>query len=278
MNFDTFPLEAPFNLKLTLESGQFFQWRPYTNGFLIQHRKHFFYIEQEKHFLRFASILDEVHPELIRDLFRLNDDLQGIYNQWDDPILNTAREAYRGLRLMRQDPWECTLSFLCSMASNIPRITGNLRTLSERFGTVQDTEHGVSYRLPSPQELAQASLDELYESGVGFRAKYLYRISREIQAGFSLNALQDIAYPEAKTQLMTLHGIGEKVADCILLFSLNFLEAFPVDTWITKILKQYYFPGRKSSPYKLAALARAHFGEYAGYAQQYLFHYARHML
>ena len=264
-----------FDLRLTLTSGQFFQWRADENGYLLQHRNYFFYIEQQEKTLKISNIVAEMTTDDIIRFFRLEDNLESIFNRWETPILQKAFGRFCGLTLIRQDPWECLLSFLCSPASNIPRITQNLQTIAKRFGTVTDTPMGDSYQLPNPAQLANASLDELYDTGVGFRARYLYHVSRILLKNSVLNSLGEMNYTDARSKLMQLPGVGGKVADCVLLFSLDFTEAFPVDTWISKILRQEIFPGSTLPPAKLAARARQYFGPWAGYAQQYLFHYAR---
>ena len=269
-------LNTPFSLRLTLESGQFFQWKEKKGYYRIRSRDTLFDLCQDGDTLYYDGIAGSVTPEYLSRFFRLDDPLDRIFSTWsDDPVLRSAYGRYRGLRLIRQDPWECLICFVCSMASNIPRITGNIATLSERFGTAYRRNGEMHHRLPTPEQLAQASLDELYGAGVGFRAKYLHAIASQVADGFSLHELSGMSYPDAKNALTRFHGIGDKVADCILLFSLDHLEAFPTDTWILKQLHRYYFESSIKSPAKLSALARERFGAYAGYAQQYLFHYAR---
>lgn len=269
-------LSVPFHLEHTLECGQFFQWRKENGGYLIKTGDKIFRIWHNRETLRYEVITGQVTLDFLTNFFRLDDPLDEIFAHWsDDDLLQEAYQKYRGLRIIRQDPWECLVSFVCSMASNIPRITGNIETLSRRFGDFVQVNGEKHYLLPGPAELEKASLDELYDAGIGFRAKYLHRIAPIISNGLSLEQLCSRSYQEAKASLLSFYGIGDKVADCILLFSLEHLSAFPTDTWIMKILQNHYFDHTTKSATKLAALARNHFGEYAGYAQQYLFHYAR---
>jgi len=272
MNLSSVILQNPFDLDATVSSGQFFRWRIQGEGYLIQHRENFFYVEHHNDILKYHTISGNMNDAEIRRFFGLDDNLDAIFQRWDSPFLQSVYRKYRGLRLIRQDPWECTVSFICSMASNIPRITRNIHTLAKRFGTVIQTPNGKIFRLPTPTQLARVSLANLYDTGVGFRAKYLYGLARNTP---DFGSLQSMDYSEAKTVLLSVKGIGEKVADCILLFSLNHLGAFPVDTWIKKALQTWIFPGKTGSPAQLATEARNYFGENAGYAQQYLFHHAR---
>lgn len=269
-------LSVPFDLKHTVECGQFFQWQKSHNGYLMQSGGKIFTVRQSGENLFYEIHRGGVSQQFIRDFFRLDDPLDEIFNQWQkDELLRRAFRRFRGLRIIRQDPWECLVSFVCSMASNIPRITGNIATLSRQFGKQVPVNGDSYFLLPRPAELQKVSLDDLYDAGIGFRAKYLHRIAPVLANGTSLEQLKSRSYEDAKASLLSFYGIGEKVADCILLFSLEHLSAFPTDTWIMKILRQHYFNNTIKSPTKLAALAREHFGEYAGYAQQYLFHYAR---
>lgn len=275
MDFHHLRTDTAFDLDLTLSSGQFFRWKPYKSGYLIQDAQKCFIIWQRNSDLEYTSVCGKVSSQYLTDFFRLDDDLEQIFSRWNDSSVRKAFSRYKGLRLIRQDPWECALSFLCSMASNIPRITQNINTLATRFGASTQTPYGSFSRLPTPEQLAEVSLEDLYNAGVGFRAKYLYGLAK---SGLHLESLRDEDYKTAKATLLSIKGIGDKVADCILLFSLDHLEAFPVDTWIMKALQTWIFPDLSGSPAQFAEQARKHFGAFAGYAQQYLFHHARAIL
>lgn len=269
-------LSVPFHLEHTIECGQFFQWQKEKGSYLITTGDNVFRIRQTDDTLQYEVVSGHVTTEFLRKFFRLDDPLDEIFSYWsDDNLLQEAYQQYRGLRIIRQDPWECLVSFVCSMASNIPRISGNIATLSRQFGKSVLVNGNQHFLLPTPGELRKASLDDLYNAGIGFRAKYLHRIAPIISNKLSLEQLRLRSYDEAKTSLLSLYGIGDKVADCILLFSLDHLFAFPTDTWIMKILQNNYFDVSIKSATKLASLARERFGKYAGYAQQYLFHFAR---
>ena len=269
-------LNQPFNLDLTIQSGQIFHYFPADSGYIIPTKGQTFQIWQEANSLHWHSLHGLTQPDFIRLYFRLDDDLTAIFKQWDDDtFLQSVFHKYAGLRLLRQDPWECMLGFITSIASNIPRIRNNLLFLSETYGSAVEHEATTLNYLPTPLQLGLATLDDLYGAGLGFRSKFFHETIPLLTRGFDLHALKQLTYSDAKSKLTKLHGIGEKVADCILLFSLDHLQAFPVDTWIVKILRQKYFPKIVANPSKLAAAARKEFGEFGGYAQQYLYHYAR---
>jgi len=269
-------LLQPFNLDLTIQSGQIFHYFPVDSGYIIPTQGRTVQIWQEDSTLHWNSLDGYVPEDFIRSYFRLDDDLIDIFEHWkNDTFLESIFHKYAGLRLLRQDPWECMLGFITSIASNIPRIRNNLLFLSETYGSSVEAEESTLHYLPTPLQLGLATLDDLYGAGLGFRSKFFHQTIPLLTRGFDLQALKHFTYNDAKSKLTKLHGIGEKVADCILLFSLDHLQAFPVDTWIVKILKQKYFPKMAANPSKLAAAAREGFGEFGGYAQQYLYHYAR---
>ena len=201
--------------------------------------------------------------------------------------VEAAIARFRGMRILRQDPWECLVSFICSSASNIPRISGNVEDLCSSFGQSLSMGDHVRSTFPSPRELAQAGEKRLRQLGLGFRAKYLAATATAIANGVpDLMTLREASYEEALEAVIALDGVGDKVANCVLLFSLDKLEAFPVDVWVNRALQEWYFDGRRPlspnnrrkrkggeiSPKTARLWAQEHFGPYAGYANQYLFH------
>ncbi len=272
-------LSSPFNLQLSLECGQFFQWYPNEKGYIIQTGQKIFYLQQKNHTLQLKAIAGSVDEEFLCHFLRLDDDLSEIFNDWkQDPFVTSLFNRYQGLRLFRQDPWECLVSFVCSSASNIPRITSNLQTLSQNFGTEIRKDGQIYHILPTLDQLRRAPLEELYASGIGFRARYLYQITRILSEDKPVEALCNLSYDHSRFYLTQLPGIGDKIAECILLFSLGHLEAFPADTWIKKVLNRFYRSSPGTSSEKISAWAKERFGRNAGYAQQYLYHYARQQL
>ena len=212
---------------------------------------------------------------LLTSYFRLEDDIEAIYREITrDPQVASMVRRYRGLRLLRTEPWECFIAFICSANSNISRIHANLESISERFGNPVALDGHIRYTFPSPERLAEAGEAALRELGLGFRAPYVARGALAVARGeLDLEALRQIPYQDAQARLMELPGIGPKIADCILLHSLDKLEAFPIDVWVRRALQEWYFHGTKVPSYQaVTEWALNHFGQYAGYAELYLFH------
>jgi N-glycosylase/DNA lyase len=196
----------------------------------------------------------------------------------DDEFLHRAVLRCRGLRLLRQDPWECLASFILSSTKQIVQIRQIVRELRERFGKRVATPGGIppTFAFPKAEDLAVVSEAELRQCKMGFRAPYLLAAARRVAAGeIDLTALGRMELAAAREELLRLAGVGEKIADCVLLFAYGFPTAFPVDVWVHRVLTKYYFRGRKVPAERLRKFVRQHFGPHAGYAQQYLFHHER---
>ena len=216
---------------------------------------------------------------------RLDDDLGAIYDDITvDPNVAAQVDRYPGLRVLRQDPWECLVAYICSANSNIETIHLNMERLSNEFGSPvklanpepspNDAPNVKRYTFPTAADLAEAGEAELRRLKLGFRAPYVHRAAIAVLEGqLDLDHLVRAPYDETKTELMALRGIGDKIADCIALMSLEKLEAFPIDVWVRRALADWYFPGQKTPTNRtLLPWAQEYFGRYAGYANQYLFH------
>ena len=189
-----------------------------------------------------------------------------------DPRTAPALSCSSGIRILRQDPWEALITFIVSANNNVKRIGGIIDRLCERFGR-PGSFCDIAYRkFPTPQSLAAATEDQLKDCGAGYRATYILDSAARIAQGYDLAAVSAMGFQEAKKELMTFKGVGPKVAECIMLFSMGFDEAFPVDVWVKRI-SAYLYPGEEGK--KAAKAAAERFGSWAGAAQQYLFHYAR---
>jgi len=278
----------PFNLGFTLDCGQAFRWNKRGEWWYGVVREKGFKIRQVSNKLEFEN----VDADFVKDYFGLRDDLPKIFSQITiDKHIKAADKKFNGLRILRQDPWECLISYICATYKNIPAIRQMLFNLSKKFGNKKAFNSYEFHTFPTPARLAKASIKELAECGVGYRAKYISETAKTIYGNdFKLEGLKKIGYEKARRELLTFPGVGLKVADCVLLFSLEKLEAFPVDTWLRRIIIKYYashFPrefikkilSRKSlanSEYKrLNLFGRRYFGRYAGYAQEYLYHFER---
>jgi len=269
--------DQPFDLAASLESGQAHRWRLDGDWYAGVVRGKFIKMRQTCGGFEFRSqpsAEDSLVP-MLEDYFRLDDDLPAIYAEIrQDQRVAAMVDHYPGLRILRTEPWECLIAFICSANNNIARIHQLMERMSDEFGSPLQLNGQTRHTFPSPADLAEAGEGELRRLGLGFRAPYVDQASRAVLQGrLDLPALVRMPYPEAKAALMEMKGIGPKIADCIAVFSLEKLEAFPIDVWIRRALAEWYFPDQKTPPDKeLLAWAQDHFGRYGGYAQQYLFH------
>ena len=196
----------------------------------------------------------------------------------DDDPMRAAVNACHGLRLLRQDPWECLASFILSSTKQIVQIRQIIARLAERYGEplVVPPGSAPACAFPSARRLAQATEAELRDCKMGFRAGYLRETALRVASGaIDLAALAGADTDTARAGLMQLPGVGPKIADCVLLFAYGRLMAFPLDVWMIRALRQLYFPRRRADLRRLREFAARHFGPHGGYAQQYLFHYVR---
>lgn len=259
-----------FDLALTLDSGQFFRWtREHDGTFAVVRGPVLFRVRQEGDVLR----AEGADAGLLAEFFALDHDLETIERILRrDRVLRPAVDACRGLRLLRQDPWECTAAFITSIASNIPRITRNVADMAAAAGVPLQLGTSKAVSFPRPAEMPDEAA--LRRMRLGFRAGYLARAARLAASGL----LDDVGRQEsaeARRTLMILPGVAEKVADCVLLFAYGRLERFPVDTWIRKTMRKLFFKGRKVVDEQIRAFAADRWEGLAGYAQQYLFHWSR---
>ena len=282
------PFAGPLDLTHTLLSGQAFRWvhdgtagtedGPWFRGVLFDN---FVRLRRVPGGVEFHCGPDDeaALAPLVGDYLRLGDDLEAIYRAIGaDERIGAAIARYQGMRILRQHPWECLASFICSANSNIPRIAANVQDISTHFGRAIEVDSRVWHCFPTAAKLAEAGEERLRRLGLGFRAKYLAPAARMVADGqVDLFALREAPYEEALEALTALPGVGGKVANCVLLFSLDKLEAFPVDVWIHRALAEWYVGGRGKPPSRreMRLWAQERFGPYAGYANQYLFHHRR---
>ena len=215
------------------------------------------------------------------DFFRKNDNMQEIIKSISkDKTVKKAVKEYEGLRLFRQDPFQCLISFIISSNSNIQKIKNSLEKITKKFGKKVKIQNKEFFLFPEPKKLAKATIDEIKSCGVGYRAPFIKEAAKMvILKKIDFEYLKKCDYHEAKKNICLVPGIGNKVADCIMLFSLNKLESFPLDTWMIKILEKYYSKEFKietktitQKQYELLHEKIVnYFGPYCGYAQQYLF-------
>ena len=215
------------------------------------------------------------------DFFRKNDNIEEIIKSISkDKTVKKAVKEYEGLRLFRQDPFQCLISFIISSNSNIQKIKNSLEKITKKFGKKVKIQNKEFFLFPEPEKMAKATIDEIKSCGVGYIAPFIKEAAKMvILKKIDFEYLKKCDYHEAKKNICLVPGIGNKVADCIMLFSLNKLESFPLDTWMIKILEKYYSKEFKietktitQKQYELLHEKIVnYFGPYCGYAQQYLF-------
>lgn len=270
---------ATYDLAVTLNSGQAFRWQHYDSGWHGVIRDRWVCLHQEGDTIVAEAALPAGDWRWLKDYLQIDADLASVLATFPtDDAMRAAVSACRGLRLLRQEPWECLASFICSSTKQIVQIRQIVSMLCERFGDPVKVPAGVApiFSFPSAARIAAASEPELRECKMGFRAGYLLKTAGVVASGEGwLDELKSLAVPAARERLMELPGVGRKIADCVLLFAYGFLRVFPVDVWVQRALGQLYFPRRTTSSRRLQEFADSHFGPNAGYAQQYLFHYMR---
>ena len=273
---------SDFELAHIFECGQCFRWRKVNDNKYIGVIKNGV-VEIEKTTpnsicVNYESYEDDsqTFEEIIREYLDLNTNYTEIKKviSKDDLNLQKAIEYGRGIRILNQDPWEMLISFIISAANNIPRISKTIENISKKYGKEIAFGGEKYYLFPTPEELSKASIEDLRALNLGFRDKYVYGATQMVCKGeIDLNTILEMDYTKAKKELKRVAGVGDKVADCILLFSMKKHEAFPVDTWIKKVMSELYNESKDIK--KIASFAEEKFGKNAGIAQQYLFYYMR---
>ena len=262
------------NIRETINSGQIFLWENYGNEWFVLDGDDIIMGKQTP-----FEVL--TFSKKVKNFFRQDDNYLKILKEiTKDKIVKKTARYYPGLRITRQDPFQCCISFIVSSNSNIPNIRMRLQKLCRKFGTKVRFQKRDFFLFPEPKRLARATMQELNQCKLGYRSKYVLDTSRAIASGeIDLDELKKIKYEQAKESLLKLPGIGDKVADCIMLFSLEKLDAFPLDTWMLKILQKYYSDkfciDKKTISKKryedMHQNILEYFGRYAGYSQQFLY-------
>lgn len=282
-------IQQPFDLGLSLTMGQTFRWKLLPDEFYGDDRqwfsgvlgKNLIHIRRTERGVAYrvggpdggrkATDEDDL---LLRRYFRDDDDVTAIYSDISrDPTIARLVEQYWGMRVLRQEPWECLVSYICSANNSIAGITGNVEAISAELGDFVALNGEARPMFPTPEQLAEGTEDQLRGLKLGFRSPNLVSAAMRVtDAGLDAANLRLAPSSYAKRHLMTYQGIGPKIADCVALMSLDKLEAFPVDTHIRRLVGNLWFSGEaQPSDAKLVQWAQGHFGKYAGYAGQFLF-------
>lgn len=274
---------SDFELAHIFECGQCFRWQKERDGSYTGVTKHGVLnvkkINDSKIIVKgtFAKSEDEETIKCeIADYLDLNcnySEIKNILKKDDENMVNAIAYGY-GIRILNQDPWEMLISYIISAANNIPRISKTIENISKSYGKKLIHEEKEYYLFPTPEELSKASVEDLRKLNLGFRDKYVYNATKlVVDNKINLEQIMSMDYLNAKKELMKIDGVGEKVANCILLFSMRKTEAFPVDTWIKKVMSQLYNESKDIK--KISKFAEEKYGKYGGIAQQYLFYYMR---
>lgn len=273
------------NLEYTLECGQAFRWKKLEDGFYYGVvGDTFMRIRQDGNVFTYDTTPTPDNYAIIAKYFGLDSDED--YSTLiatickNDPVMTEATERYYGLRLLRQEPWETLVSFILSAHNNIPSIARSVQAISKKYGQPLVLGRYRSYTFPSPAVLAQATEAELNtELGAAYRGKFILdTTNRILEQKINLEDYRPMPYPFAHGALTNFPGVGPKVADCVLLFSLDKREAFPVDVWIQRAMNAWYFGGKETSLRDIHRLATARWGDQAGYAQEFIYIHARNSL
>ena len=269
--------DQPFDLDATLACGQVFRWDKSVDGWwygIVGNKV--LKIRQDGDRLMYTG----APASFIRDYFSMDTDLEAILASIDtDPFIHTCIRKSRGLRLVRQPPWECTVSYICSTNSNIPTIRRRIASIAERCGSAVNFEGKIYHTFPDPSAISCVGNNGLTECRLGYRQPYVAGTSGLVTDEKAWERrIRKLPYEEARRELMKLHGVGPKAADCILLFAFRKYEAFPVDVWIRRIMQEHYLPDLSPDTAltnreydSIRRFAREHFGEYCGWAQEYLY-------
>ena len=284
MDWNTITPSGPFDLAMTMECGQAFRWRQVSSPVLGDHFEGIVFgnlvrARQEGSEVLFTSEPDppSTFRPVLEDYLGLNHDLDGIYSALgEDPLLATLIERYPGLRILRQDPWECLVSFICSANNNIKRISQNVEDISRSFGrriAVSDGEERWAF--PSPRALAAAGEQAFRDLRIGYKAEYIDKTAQIVARGeVDLFSLREATFHEALDAVTGLPGVADKIGNCVTLFSLDKLESFPVDVHIERAVEREYAPrfqGKPLTKKRMREWGQDRFGPHAGYANQYLF-------
>lgn len=301
MEFQLNISNIPFDLYNSLECGQVFRWRKENKWWVAVIDNQVVKLKQFDNTLFVKSSSNNTNEKFIRKYLRLNDTLPEILLSINkDQIINDAVSKLYGLRLIKQSHWECLASFICATYKNIISIQKMISNICCRLGKKIEFEGKIYYTFPEPKIIVNTDKHILQECGLGYRVKFLQETAKRIiSKEIVLKELESAKYETAKRVLLgyngkrkILPGVGPKVADCVMLFSLEKLDTFPIDVWIHRIIKKNYFHlfEKDSIIYlsnvddksigtteynEMSHIMRKYFGAYSGYAQEYLFHYTR---
>lgn len=280
-----------FNIKQILECGQCFRWQRVTDTdyIVVSNRRVIEIIQEDDEVIIHNTNMNDF-KNIWENYFDLNTEYGPLKEELsNDELLKQAIEFGYGIRLLNQDPFEMVISFIISARNSIPSIMKTIKKISEKFGDKIEYKGEIYYAFPTPEQLKNATLEDIQETGASFRSKYIidtiYNINMALEAKksgnltdelkmYDLDYIMSLPTDECHVALQAFKGVGAKVADCIMLFSMGKKSAFPVDVWIKRAMIHFYVAPDVSLN-KIRVFGREKFGELSGLAQQYLFYYAR---
>ncbi len=277
-----------FEPKHIFECGQCFRWNIEDDGsYTGVVKNNVLNVKKEENSIIIKGMCEDNLEELCKDYFDLDTDYQKIKNKLSklDNNLRVSIKYGKGIRILKQDVWEALISFIISANNNIPRIKGIIERISKQYGEEIIWDNKKYYTFPNPEQLSNASVSDLRKLGLGFRDVRVFETCRLINQNIiSIEELETIKnIDELKEQLLRFPGVGPKVADCIMLFSMKKLEVFPIDVWVKRVMTELYGDEIRKlknnstiiSNKQILEYAQQYFGNLAGVAQQYLFYWRR---
>ena len=272
-----------FNIEHIFECGQCFRWNKINeNTYLGVIKGAVIRVKQEGTKITFEGNSNEDFKKIVNNYFDLKTNYMDYKNSLSnvDEYMKESIKFGNGIRILKQDLWECIISFIISANNNIPRIKKIIESLSKEYGKKIEFDGKIYYEFPTPEELSRATVKDLRNLGTGFRDVRIYNTTRMILS--KEVSLEKIAAMETtdemREELLKLDGVGPKVADCILLFGLNRFDVFPIDVWVRRVMNDLYIHNEiedKVDKKEIKKLAEEKFGKLTGIAQQYLFYWKR---
>ena len=275
--------QESFCLKHIFDCGQCFRWneendKSYTGVI----KEGIINVKKQDEDITFKGMLNSDIKEIVFNYFDLNRNYEEIKNKLSkiDENVNLSIKYGEGIRILNQDLWETIISFIISANNNIPRIKGIIERLSEKYGKEVIWNEKKYYLFPRPEELKNVTVQDFRDLGTGFRDIRLFETTNKILTKeVDLQSLYNLDTKDARDELLTLSGVGPKVADCILLFSdLKRFDVFPIDVWVRRVMNELYIKNpdeTKVNKKEIAKIAKKKFGDLEGLAQQYLFYWKR---
>lgn len=262
-------IQDDFDLEKTASCGQCFRARPLDDGFFrFVSGDHVIYIKELGGHQFSVSCTKEEWQDIWTQYFDLNRSYKSVYLEEREKhdYVRKAMDCGRGIRILRQDPWEMLVTFIISQRKSIPAISKSVKALAEKYGHKIQTDREIVYSFPTPEEMADASLDDLKECSLGYRAPYIYDAIQKVTSGsLDLDKIADYSDEELFQELQTVNGVGKKVANCICLFGYGRMARVPVDVWIARAVDEDCCG---EDPFRF-------FEGNAGIIQQYVFYYKK---